>query len=107
MARTKHEPLIIGIGSHVVSLDPRTGTELWRTQLKSSSYVTVSRAGAHIHAGAGGELWCLNAQTGEIVWHNKLRGLGRGIIAFASSVESVMAAAITAQQTAAVVAATI
>lgn len=80
--------LHIGIGSHVVALRASTGEELWRTQLKSSSFVTVYRDGRNLFAGAGGQLFCLDADTGEVRWQNKLKGLGTGLIAFASSGEA-------------------
>ena len=111
MSRRKSAPLYIGIGSHVVAVHPSSGEEIWRTKLKSSSYVTVCVLDGAVYAGAGGELFCLNAQSGEIVWHNKLKGLGHGLIAFAgadaSAIASMqMAQASQAASTAAVVAAT-
>ncbi|HYW51710.1 MAG TPA: PQQ-binding-like beta-propeller repeat protein [Gemmatimonadaceae bacterium] len=92
MPRARTEVLVIGVGSHVVGIDAKTGFELWRTKLKNSSYVTVSRTGDRVHAGAGGELFCLDARTGELLWHNKLKGLGLGIVAFANDFASVLAA---------------
>ena len=104
MARQSH--LFVGVGSHVVALDPTTGSELWRTKLRSSSFVTISVDGDRIYAGAGGELFCLDASTGSIVWHNKLKGLGLGIVAFASSAEvAAMAAEETRRRAAAAAAA--
>lgn len=91
-------PLYIGIGSHVVALHPSSGEEIWRTKLKSSSYVTVCALNGAVYAGAGGELFCLNAQSGEIVWHNKLKGLGHGLIAFASADASAFASMQMASQ---------
>jgi outer membrane protein assembly factor BamB len=78
MAET--DRVIIGIGGHAVALDAGTGTELWRTKLKSSSVVTVAMAGKRVLAGTGGEVFCLDAYTGRILWRNKLKGLGLGIV---------------------------
>ena len=85
MSRRKSSPLYIGIGSHVVALQATSGEEIWRTKIKSSSFVTVCVIDGLVFAGAGGELFCLNASSGEIIWTNKLKGLGHGLIAFAGS----------------------
>ncbi|MCC6244614.1 MAG: PQQ-binding-like beta-propeller repeat protein [Gemmatimonadaceae bacterium] len=109
MAARKSTPLYIGIGSHVVALNASTGEEIWRTKVKSTSYITILIDGPHIYAGASGELFCLKASSGELVWHNKLKGLGHSLIAFAGSDAAQVAAMRAAQAaatTAAVVAAT-
>ena len=102
-----NEILVIGIGGHAVGIDPATGTEVWRTKLKGSDIVTVHDAGQHVFAGAGGVLFCLETGTGQILWNNQLRGLGRGLIAFTADDEAGGAAAIARrrQATAAAVAA--
>lgn len=97
--------LYIGVGSHAVAVDAATGTELWRTKLKTTTFVTVNREGARLFAGAAGELFCLDAATGEILWRNRLKGLGTGIVAFACGADAVGAAALQAQQAAATAAA--
>jgi len=85
--------LIIGVGGHVVAIDPSTGEELWRTKLRRSSFVTLSEAADRIHAGAGGELFCLDRRSGSILWHNRLKGLGLGVVAFPGDSATVVAAA--------------
>ena len=97
MPRRKSAPLYVGIGSHVVAVDAMSGEELWRTKIKSASYVTVCVMNDVIYAGAGGELFCLNATSGEVVWQNKLKGLGNGLIAFAGTDASVSASMMAAQ----------
>lgn len=100
--------LYIGIGGHVVALDPGSGSELWRTKLKSSPFVTVVAQGDVVLAGAAGELFCLDAATGSIRWHNPLKGLGTGVVSFGNATGAVVAAMMAAQaaaQTAAIVAA--
>ena len=96
--------LIIGVGGHVVALDPASGAEIWRTKVKRSEFVTVSPAGSVVFAGAGGELFCVDAVGGQIVWHNKLKGLGNGVVTFAGSDEIAAAAAVAARRRAAAVA---
>lgn len=82
MARLKSEPLIIGIGGHVVALNADTGEELWRTKLKSFALVTIWLVGKHVYAGTSGELFCLEARTGSLLWQNNLKGLG--LVSFAN-----------------------
>lgn len=74
-----------GINGNVLALDPETGAERWRRHLKPSQVVTLVRRGPRLIAAAAGELWCLDAATGEVVWHNKLKGLGLGYIAIAGA----------------------
>lgn len=97
--------LTIGIGGHVATIDPATGTEVWRTKLKGNDFVTVSPAGPHVFAGTSGELFCLDAATGQILWHNKLKGLGTGLVTFAASGSAAAAAALQARRQAAAIAA--
>jgi outer membrane protein assembly factor BamB len=98
--------LVIGIGGNVVAIDPASGTEIWRTKVNRSEFVTVEPAGSVVFAGAGGELFCLDATRGEILWHNKLKGLGTGLISFAGSEVTVSAAQLAARRRAATIAAT-
>jgi outer membrane protein assembly factor BamB len=79
------EPLYIGVGGYAVAIDRATGDELWRTKLKSSSFVTVYSDGGGLYAGAKGELFCLDRTTGSILWHNRLVGLGLNVITFSGS----------------------
>lgn len=106
MARSKSQPTVIGVGSHAVCINLDTGEELWRTKLKSSSFVTIQLDGPRVLAGAGGELFCLDAKSGMILWHNKLKGLGFGVVTFAGGPEAALAAAVHAQRAAAAAAAT-
>jgi outer membrane protein assembly factor BamB len=100
MARTNRK-LIIGVGGHVVAIDPSTGHEAWRAKLKSSSYVTVRETADRVYAGANGELFCLDKASGRVVWHNKLKGLGLGIVAFAGDEDLAASAAAAAARAAA------
>jgi outer membrane protein assembly factor BamB len=90
--------LFIGIGGHAVAIDRARGTELWRTRLKASSYVTVWLSGKKLFAGANGTLFCLDPSSGEILWQNGLKGLGLGIIGFPGSDEVLAQVALSAEQ---------
>ena len=93
--------LIIGIKGHAVRIDPASGTELWRTKLKSSSYTTIAVDGSRAYAGSAGELFCLDVSTGQILWTNKLKGLGLGIVALGGSGDVIAAASSAAAAAAA------
>ena len=105
MAKQSSDFLLIGIGGHAVAIDRSTGTEIWRTKLKGSSFVTVSMSKGRVHAGAGGELFCLDASDGTLLWRNPLKGLGYGVIAFTGSADIVTNAAAAAAASAAATAA--
>ncbi len=105
MSPRRSDPLFIGVGGHVVAIDPGTGEELWRSKLKGAAYVTVLPMATRVMAGAGGELFCLDARTGELLWRNKLRGLGLGLVSFAGGDPAIAAAMMQQAQQAAVTAA--
>jgi outer membrane protein assembly factor BamB len=84
-------PLILGTNGNVAAIDTATGSELWRTSLKtgglisSTNYedVSVLLKGGMVYAGCCGHLFCLDAATGSILWHNSLTGLGHNDISMA------------------------
>ncbi len=104
MPKLPSNVLFIGVGGHAVAIDAATGTELWRTKLKASSFVTVYQAGTRLFAGAGGQLFCLDPASGSVLWRNPLKGLGMGLVAFTSSASAASAAALQEREAAAVAA---
>ena len=99
------EPLYIGIKGHVVAVDRATGSEIWRTPLAGSSYVTVHSDRGGLYAGARGTLFCLDRTTGSILWKNNLSGLGFNLIMFSGSDAAAAVADIAQKQAAAAAAA--
>ncbi len=97
----ERELVVVGVGRHVVALNSTTGVELWRTKLKGSDMVSVWDTGTRIHAATKGELFCLDASSGEILWHNTLKGLGLGTVAFGSTSDVLAVAAVRAARAAA------
>jgi len=85
MPRDPQVSVFVGIKNCVVALDDRTGVERWRTALRSSDHVSVLWDGEALLAAAGGEVWRLDPERGAVVWHNELKGLGRGLVSLASS----------------------
>src|SRR6476660_8088331 len=76
--------IVIGIRGTVLGLDSETGVEVWRTSLKGLNFVNVVLDGNRVLATARGELFCLNRKSGQLLWHNPLKGLGQGLIAIAT-----------------------
>jgi len=69
----------VGIRGSVLALHPGDGSIVWQTKLKGSDYVTLSSAGPQLFAITLGEVFCLDAGTGALQWHNPLRGWGTGL----------------------------
>jgi outer membrane protein assembly factor BamB len=82
-----------GTRGYVFALDPHSGNEVWRTKLStgflfnaaSAEDVMVLAVGEVIIAGCNGHIWGLAATTGEQLWHNPLRGLGKGAVTVAAA----------------------
>ncbi|NQZ21758.1 MAG: PQQ-binding-like beta-propeller repeat protein [Colwellia sp.] len=105
------DKLFLGISNHVVSLSKKTGEQLWKTKLKSSSITNVYYEDGNIFAYSGGHLFCLNASDGAILWENPLKGFGYStcIIASEHQNSAVISSQIATQQAVAstIVAATV
>jgi outer membrane protein assembly factor BamB len=84
VAKKQQALVFIGIKGRVVALDRDSGTETWRSQL-GTDYVSVLWDGSALFAVASGEIWRLDPATGDQVWHNQLKGLGRGLVSLAST----------------------
>jgi len=76
--------LFLGISNHVLCLSKKTGEQLWKTKLKSSSITNVYYENEYIFAYSGGHLFCLNASDGSVVWENPLKGFGYSTCIIAS-----------------------
>ena len=86
MPRNPSTLIFVGIKNSVVALDARTGDEVWRTKLRGmTSFVTVLWDGEFLVAATYGEVFGLDWRDGTITWHNKMKGLGLGIVSLASS----------------------
>ena len=84
-------PVILGTNGNIAAIDTATGSELWRTSLKTGGLisstnhqdVSVLLKDGMVLAGCCGHLFCLDAATGNILWHNPLTGLGHNDISLA------------------------
>jgi len=97
-----HDRIFLGIGGHVLALDPQTGKEYWRTSVggtwSASGITGVTCLGGRLYATCQGELFCLDPGTGALQWKQPLSGLGTGFIALAGSEEQGPAASEAAAQ---------
>lgn len=89
MPRERRTFVYVGIKGCVVALDREVGVEVWRANLRSAEYVTVSWDGSALFAANSGEVWRLDPATGSLIWHNKLKGLGRGLASVVSGAATV------------------
>lgn len=86
MARSEHK-LFVGIKDVVVAVDPRDGSEIWRSKIAGAmdGFVNVMWDGEMLIAASAGEVYRLDPKTGAIMWHNKFKGLGLGVVTVAST----------------------
>jgi outer membrane protein assembly factor BamB len=94
------EKLFLGISNHVVCLSKKTGEQLWKRKLKSSSITNVYYESECVFAYSGGHLFCLQGSDGAILWENPLKGFGYStcIIASEHQNSAVISSQIATQQ---------
>lgn len=79
--------LLVGVCGHAVAIDKATGTTVWQTQLQGGrseaivggfgeSFVSLATDGNLVFAHTRGKVYCLTAETGEVLWRNDLPKLG-------------------------------
>jgi len=78
------ELVFIGIKGSVVALNRATGQQVWATHLKGSDFVNVFVQDEAVLATCCGEIFCLDALTGNAMWHNPLKGFGTGLATIAT-----------------------
>ena len=84
-------PLIIGTNGSVAAINPETGKIIWETSLSTGAILSATNyqdisvlvRGDVVFAGGAGHLFCLDAQSGKILWHNSLEGFGHNDISLA------------------------
>ena len=98
------DKLFLGINNHVVCLSKKTGEQLWKTKVKSSTITNVYYENNFVFTYSGGHLFCLKANDGTIVWENPLKGFGYGtcIIASEQQNSALITSQLAAQQASAV-----
>ena len=83
--------LFIGTNGTVSAIDIATGGVGWTTSLSTGEFfvstahqdVSVLAHDGTVFAGCMGHLFCLDAESGRILWHNPLSGMGHNDISLA------------------------
>jgi len=76
--------IFVGIKGSVVALYRSTGQQAWATRLKGMDFVNLVLEEDKVLATCCGEIFCLDALEGKVLWHNPLKGLGRGLATIAT-----------------------
>ena len=76
--------VFIGIKGSVIALHRAAGEQVWATHLKGVDFVNVLLQDDTILATCHGEVFCMDAFTGESRWHNPLKGFGMGLATIAT-----------------------
>ena len=79
--------VFIGIKGSVVALNRTTGKQVWVTHLKGSDFVNIVVQNETVLASCYGEIFCLDPLTGNVLWHNPLKGFGIGLATIAGERE--------------------
>lgn len=87
----------VGAGGVVCAIDKSTGGIVWKFKfpskgLGSDGFVNLLVDAEVLYAHARGELHCIKAATGELLWTNPLSGMGYGIGSIAVHGKSTSAA---------------
>jgi outer membrane protein assembly factor BamB len=77
--------IFIGIKGSVIAVNRATGQQVWATHLKGSDFVNVVLEDDQVLASCCGEIFCLEATTGNARWHNPLKGFGVGLATIATA----------------------
>jgi outer membrane protein assembly factor BamB len=83
---TSKMPVVLGVNRSVIAFDPETGHRIWERFLVSgwtNDFVTVTADLSRVYAHANGHMFCLDLQTGEVLWSDELKGYGFGIASIA------------------------
>ena len=76
------EIIVIGVKHSVSAVSRADGTVLWTTKLPGglgSDFVTVACDSERVFAHSSGQLFCLDLESGQVLWTNELRGYGYGL----------------------------
>jgi outer membrane protein assembly factor BamB len=80
--------VFIGIKGSILALDRATGEQVWatrlETQVKGRSFVNIVLQNETVIASCDGEVFCLDPLTGNVQWHNPLKGFGTGLATIAT-----------------------
>jgi outer membrane protein assembly factor BamB len=72
--------LYVGYGGGVAALDAQSGVGLWWRSIDAQEPISLAldpdEGGGRLIVAGLGKLYAVAAGTGEVLWHNELKGLG-------------------------------
>jgi hypothetical protein len=71
--------VFVGLNGWVAALDRDSGEVVWYCSELNSGYTTLLLDGDRLIASTNGYLYCLDPQTGKILWNNPMHGYGTGV----------------------------
>ena len=77
--------IFVGVKGSVIALSRSNGAEVWRAKLGGSDFVNLVAEDDRVYATTRGQVFCLSATSGEILWTNPLKGMGLGLVTIASA----------------------
>src|SRR5260221_14112101 len=96
--------VFVGFNSRVLALDRDSGDGVWSwvaPKPRSGGFVTLMLDGDRLIVSVNGYMYCLDPDSGELLWNNDTKGCGTGVTSIASvrghSSHDVAAAAAAAQ----------
>ena len=80
--------IFVGLNGYALALNRDSGEIVWSNDQMKSGYVTLLLDGDRLIASTNGYIYCLDPATGDIRWHNPLKGYGMGAPTALASVRS-------------------
>lgn len=71
--------IFIGIRGSVLALQRDNGAIIWEAKLPGCSFVNLAWDDERVYALSNGEVFCLDAGDGRVLWKNPLKGFGYGL----------------------------
>lgn len=102
MPRARQSLIYVGIKQHVLAVDRRNGAIIWKTELpakyrSSGTFVNVVHDAEGLVATCAGELFALDPKSGNLLWHEPLKGLGTGLVTVATDLGGATQSAVVSE----------
>ncbi|MGD0516449.1 MAG: PQQ-binding-like beta-propeller repeat protein [Thermoguttaceae bacterium] len=81
---TIEQLIFVGFSGKAMALDRDTGEIVWSNNQMHKGHVIFLLDGDRLIASTNGYIYCLDPLTGQILWHNPMKGYGWGIASLAS-----------------------
>ncbi len=97
--------IFVGLNGYALALNRDTGETVWSNNQMKGGYVTLLLDFDKLIVSTNGYIYCLDPLTGNIQWHNPLKGFGVGAPTSLVSVRGQSSQTVIEQAAAAAVAA--